>query len=211
VLVYQKGAALQLFTSTTAVFGRAGRWIFSALLTLSLSTCTTDRISFNSVDQVVQYPYTNGHRWVKGKRAPEKGNSLTYALEAQRKLKALCGIDSRIIVVRLKQQEVTLRPDRSYRPSGERVYDSVPAKTIGSPIVPDHAILVYRASNGRIHLADNNHEFPVLARGHDELVWVNQMMPPFVKYEIVDRDYRATEPPLRHQEQRARNLNSPTK
>jgi len=123
-------------------------FFFLPLLSIFLTGCRTEGISFNKVDRIIQYPYTAGSRI----GAPPKGVCLRYAVVTQYQLKKLAGIASRIMIV--------------------RCYD-------GDRLLPKHAILVYRAANENIHLADNNHEFPVLAKpGGDDMVWANQMMDP---------------------------------
>ena len=128
-----------------------------------LTSCQTEGINSNRLDALVQYPYTNGSRI----HSPPKGNCLVYAAMVKSRLKKVYGIQSRIVLI--------------------QIYDK------GSPLWDKHAIVVYQADNGKIQLADNNHEFPVLAKQQgNDTNWANQMMPPMADFQavVISHDYK---------------------
>ena len=133
--------------------------LFCLFICSLLAGCETQGIDFNHVDAVTEHPYTEGSRI----RAPEKGNCLVYAIATKYQLKRLCGIDSRIITMHIY--------DEDHRQKA------------------DHAIVAYTAPNGRLHLVDNNHKFPVLAKRGDDTTLCNQMMPASCRTEVIDHNY----------------------
>ena len=82
----------------------------------------------------------------------------------QHKLKTLYNIDSRLLLFELVTDEGV----------------KIPAK---------HVIVIY-TENGKVRLADNNHNYPVRAQaGATDQAWAEQMMPLFWKSTILDDNY----------------------
>lgn len=125
-----------------------------------LAGCQTEGISGNPIGELVAHPYTNGNRI----NSPPKGNCLSYATRLQDKLKTLYGIDSRLLLLELSD-------------------------LYGARQLTGHVVLVYQYK-GRTYLADNNHQYPVPARGATDEVWAKQMIPLFWDCNVISHNYR---------------------
>jgi hypothetical protein len=130
------------------------------LVLLALAGCQTEGISGNPVEELVAHPYTNGSHI----NSPPKGNCFCYATTLQDKIKTLYHIDSRLLLLELTNE-------------------------YGVKQLIGHVILTYRYK-GRTYLADNNHLYPVLARGATDEEWAKQMIPLFWDFNIISHDYR---------------------
>lgn len=140
-------------------------WLIGHFLTVIglsvLAGCETEGVRLGSpVNELVAHPYTDGSRI----NSPPKGNCLNYAVTLQSKLKTLYNMDSRLLLFELVTDEGV----------------KLPAK---------HVIVVY-TENGKVCLADNNHNYPVRAQaGGTDQAWAEQMMPLFWKTTILDDNY----------------------
>jgi hypothetical protein len=155
---------LKLPVFAARLYGSTRPWEKLSLLVLFgsflLAGCQTEGISGNPIEELVAHPDTNGSRI----NSPPKGNCLSYATRLQDKLRTLYGIDSRLLLLELTDH-------------------------YGTKQLVGHALLVYQY-RGRTYLADNNHQYPVLARGATDEVWAKQMIPLFWDCNVISHNYR---------------------